>query len=183
MAVIGDGNLIKVQTYGTGSGTPSTGTAGASTAWTTWDTDQTNYTGTRNTSNSLIMEFTKLHSTSDLKIVCNFPCYLATGAHGVGIRMMISKDNSTYYADMLDDGPADQWGALGLGGNTVMITRYEWNTAMIDAARSSGFNAHTGTVYFYFQWWIWTTDTFFPLHYYDANYPKYGSVQCYEIER
>jgi hypothetical protein len=97
--------------------------------------------------------------------------------------MMISKDNSTYYADMLDDGPADQWGALGLGGNTAIITRYEWNTAMIDAARSSGFNAHTGTVYFYFQWWIWVTDTFYPLHYSSATYPKYGTVQCYEIER
>jgi len=182
MAVLGVNNLIKVQTYGSGNGTPSTGYN--STAWTAYDVDQTNYTGDRYSSNTLVFQFTKISNTSDLKIVANIPGYLAGGGSGTGIRLIISKDYSTWYTDALDEGPAHGWGASGYGGNTAKIIRFEWNTELIDAVRTSGIYSHTGNIYFYIQYRVWSTsDIYYPLHYYDYRYPKYGSFQCYEIER
>lgn len=181
MAVLGTNNLVKVQTYSTGYNEFQSTTGGSS--WITLNTDQTNYTGTRNSGDAHIMEFTKLFNTSDLKIVVNIPAYLATGGSGIGIRLQISKDNSTYYADALDNGPAHAWGAFGYGGNTVGIIRFEWNTEFIDAVRSSGIYSHTGTVYWYVEYRVWSTDTFYPLSYSSTAYPKYGTMQVYEIAR
>lgn len=182
MAVLGNSNLIKVQTYGSGSGSPSSGITGNS--WNFYDVSQTNMTGDRSSSSDDVFTFTKISNTSDLKIVANIPGYLATGAAGIGIRLQISKDNSTWYVDALDNGPADGWGASGYGGNNANIVRFEWNTELIDAVRSSGIYSHTGLTYFYIQHRNWnTTDTYYPLGYVNANYPKYASFQCYEIER
>ena len=182
MAVLGNSNLIKVQTYGSGSGVPSSGTT--STSWAAYDVDQTNYTGDRLSGNNHVFQFTKISNTSDLKIVANIPGYLATGGAGIGIRLQISKDNSTWYVDAMDNGPAHGWGATGYGGANANIVRMVWNTELIDAVRSSGIYSHTGATYFYIQHKNWSSsDTYFPLHYSSATYPKYASFQCYEIER
>jgi hypothetical protein len=189
MAVLGQNNLIKVQTYGTGTGTPSAGVTGdggsASGTWYNLDTDQTNHTGTRTTGNTLVMEFEKISNTSDLKIVGNIPGYINVGGSGIGFRLAISINGfTTTYVDALDQGPMHGWGAMGYGGSTSGIVRMIWNTELIDAVRSSGIYSHTGTVGFYIQYRVWVAgDTYYPLHYYDANYPKYGTFQCYEIER
>lgn len=180
MPVIGQNNIIKVQTYGTGY---NTFVSSSSQTWQTYTLGQTGYTGSRLSGNTNICEFEKIHNNSHLKIVVNFPGYIATGGSGVGWRLVISKDNSTYYNDVLDNGPSHGWGAMGYGGNTSGIMRMEWDTELIDASRSSGIVSHTGTTYFYLQFYVWSAaDIYYPLSYVNTTYPKYGTIQCYEVE-
>jgi hypothetical protein len=180
MPVIGQNNIIRVQTYSTGYNTFQSSSAQV---WTTLSIGQTNYTGSRLPGNTNLCTFEKQHNNSHLKIVANFPGYLANGNVGYGYRMVISKDNSTYYNDVIDNGPAERWGAMGYGGNTAGIWRFEWDTEAIDASRSSGFLTHTGTTYFYFQFYVWTSaDIYYPLSYVNTSFPKYGTMQCYEVE-
>jgi len=179
MPVLGQNNIIKVQTYGSGINTFQ---SSSSQAWFTVNLNQTNYTGDRAT-NANICRFNKIHNNSHLRIVANLPGYIANGGAGIGWRIEISKDNSTYYLDALDNGPAHTWGAMGYGGNTANIVRFEWDTELIDATRTSGFQSHTGYVYFYFKFYVWSSgDTFYPLSYVNTTFPKYGSIQCYEVE-
>lgn len=179
MPVIGQNNIIKVQTYGSGINTIQ---SSSSQAWFTVNLNQTNYTGDRLPANANICRFEKIHNNSQLKIVANLPGYIATGGAGVGWRMEISIDGSTYHLDALDNGPAHAWGAMGYGGHTANIVRMEWDTELIQATRSVSFDSHTGYVYFYFKFYVWSSgDTFYPLTYFSTLYPKYGSIQCYEV--
>lgn len=182
MAVFGDNNIIKVQTYGSGYGTAQavTGTSG----YHTFNYGQTGFTGDRQSGNNSVMSFTKLSSTSDLKIVLNMPSYIATGGSGVGIRLQYSLDSgSNFFTDTNEgNGPADYWGATGYGGNTSDIIRMEYNSQFTDADQSVNIYGHTGTVLFQHQFYVASTDTFYP-NTYNSSYYKYSTTQCYEIQR
>lgn len=183
MAVFGDNNIIKVQTYGSGYGTAQGGITGAS-GYHTFNYGQTGYTGDRHSSGTSVLSFTKLSSTSDLKVVFNMPTYLATGGGGVGIRLLYSLDESNYFTDTSEgNGPADYWGATGYGGNTADIIRMEYNSQFTDAEQSKNIYGHTGTVLLQHQFYVASSDTFYPNTYDTSNYPKYSTTQIFEIQR
>ena len=110
MAVFGDNNIIKVQTYCSGYGTAQGGITGTS-GYHTFSYGQTGYTGDRADGLTSVLKFTKLSDNSDLKVVLNMPSYLATGGSGVGIRLQYSLDGTNYFNDSsAGNGPADYWG-------------------------------------------------------------------------
>lgn len=183
MAVFGDNNIIKVQTYCSGYGAAQGGITGAS-GYHTFNYGQTGYTGARHNSGASVLQFTKLSDNSDLKVVLNMPSYLAGGAGGVGIRLLYSLDESNYFADTSENnGPADYWGATGYGGNTADIIRMEYNSAFTDADRSTDIHGHTGTVLLQHQFYVASSDTFYPNTYDTVHYPKYSTTQIFEIQR
>ena len=178
MPVLGTNTLIREQLYSTGTDASLAGKTG--TNWVTIPLGGTNYTGDRLSSNANIIEFQKQSNNSYLLVSITFAAYLATGGNGTGVRMHHSTDNSTYYIDALDSGPAHRWGMFGYGGNTAYICRMMWDSRQLDLQRSSGITAHTGTWYFYFQTANWnTTDTLYFLQY-SPSYPKYGTISVRE---
>ena len=182
MAVFGDNNIIKVQTYCSGYGTAQGGITGAS-GYHSFNYGQTGYTGDRHSSSTSTLSFTKLSNTSDLKVVLNMPSYLATGASGVGIRLLYSLDETNYFTDTSENnGPADYWGATGYGGNTADIIRMEYNSAFTDADRSTNIYGHTGSVLLIHQFYVAGGDTFYP-NTYNSSYYKYSTTQVFEIQR
>lgn len=177
MSVLGSGTLIREQLYGTGTSATLNTT---SSTYTTIPLSGTNFTGDRHASNNNIIKFSKQSSNSYLLISITFPSYLATGASGIGIRCAFSTDDTTYYNDALDNGPADGWGMSGYGGGTAYINRMMWDSRQFDLQRSSGITAHTGDFWCYFQARTWNgTDQMFMLQY-NATYPKYGSMSIRE---
>ena len=182
MAVFGDNNIIKVQTYCSGYGTAQGGITGAS-GYHTFNYGQTGYTGDRASGLTSVLKFTKLSDNSDLKVVLNMPSYLATGGGGVGLRLQYSLDGTNYFNDSsAGNGPADYWGATGYGGNTSDIIRMEYNSQFTDADQSKNIYGHTGTVLLQHQFYVASSDTFFP-NTYSTSYYKYSTTQIFEIQR
>jgi len=178
MPVLGTSTLIREQLYSTGTNASLASKTG--TTYVTIPLGGSNYTGDRKTGNANLCTFEKQNSNSYLLVDITFPAYLATGAQGTGVRMHHSTDDTTYYTDALDNGPAHRWGMFGYGGNTAYICRMMWDSRQLDLQRSSGITAHTGTWYFYFQTANWnTTDILFFLQY-NASYPKYGTISVRE---
>jgi hypothetical protein len=154
--------------------------ASNSTSWTTLDINRDDETGSFSAADSNICTYTKQHNSSHLLISWWIPLYIGNGGSGNGFRLHISKDNSTYYTDAIDNGPADGWGAHGYGGNASGVWCFTWDTKIIDTYRTSGFEAHTGTVYFYWQWRNWgASDTTYPITY-STSYNKYGTIELLE---
>lgn len=177
MSVLGSGTLIREQLYGTGTGVTLTTNT---TTWSTIPLNGTNFSGNRHASNNNIIKFSKQSSNSYLLISITFPVYLAVSTNGIGVRCVFSTDNSTYYNDALDNGPAHRWGSMGYGGGTAYICRHMWDSRQFDLQRSSGITAHTGDFWCYFQAATWNgTDTMYMLGY-SATYPKYGSMSIRE---
>jgi len=177
MSVLGSGTLIREQLYGTGT---SIVQSMNSQTYTTIPINGTNFTGDRHATNNNIIKFSKQSSNSYLMISITFPCYLATGGSGIGIRCAFSTDDTTYYNDALDNGPAHGWSMMGYGGGTGYICRMMWDSRQFDLQRSSGITAHTGDFWCYFQTKTWvSTDSLFMLGY-SVTYPKYGSMSIRE---
>ena len=151
------------------------------TSWTTLDINRDDETGSFSAADSNICTYSKQHNSSHLLITWWIPVYLATGGSGNGFRLHISTDNSTYTTDAMDNGPAHAWGAHGYGGNAAGVWCFTWDTKIIDTYRSTSFESHTGTTYFYFQWRNWSSvDTTYPTTYDVNNYPKYGTIELLE---
>jgi hypothetical protein len=177
MSVLGTNTLIREQLYSTGTNASLAAKTG--TNYVTIPLNGTNHTGDRKTGFD-ICTFTKQSNNSYLLVDITFPAYLASGGAGTGVRMHHSTDDSTYYTDAHDDGPAHRWGMFGYGGNTSYTCRMMWDSRQLDFQRSSGITAHTGTWYFYFQTANWNaTDTLYFLQY-SASYPKYGTISVRE---
>lgn len=178
MPILGTNSLIRQQHYTTGYGTVQ---ASTTTTFTTLNISQSNYTGTRKVGSADVCTFEKQNSNSHLLISCTFPWYITPGGAGFGIRLVYSLDDSTYYNDAIDVGPADRWGMGGYGGNTAYTARFQWNSEALDTYRSTNIQGHTGTFYFYFQWRNWqVSDTSYPLTYTASTYDKYGTILCKE---
>jgi len=154
--------------------------ASSSTSWITLDINRDDETGSFTAADSNICTYSKQINSSHLLISWWMPTYINGAAGGGnGIRLLISTDNSTYTVDALDEGPAHGWGAHGYGGAASGVWCFTWDTKIIDTYRSTSFESHTGTTYFYFQWRNWSGDTSYPLTY-SASYPKYGTIELLE---
>jgi hypothetical protein len=173
--------MVSFQHYNTGYGASARTTTTAN-SWYTINIGGTNLTGTRASGNNNIITFNKQYTNSHLLINIFFPIYITPGDSGVGIRCQLSVDGTNYsLVDIIDSGPANGWGAAGYGGNTSTIVNYSWSTKDKTSIANSVLNK-TGEVRLYFQGFNWTTaDTAFWIDY-DPTYPKFGSINIFEIK-
>jgi hypothetical protein len=174
------GKIVRYQHYSTGYGSGSRTTTTSGT-YSGLNISGTGYTGPRLSTNANIISFPKSRTGTDLLIEIAFPVYLATSVNsGAGIRCQIGLNTVTYnILDITPEGPGHGWGAFGYGGNAADILTFTWstkdNTALASAVRN-----FTGDVYFWWQGRSWAGDTVFYIDY-DATYPKYGSINVYEV--
>lgn len=172
--------ISSFQHYNTGYGT-SARTTSTSTSWYALNIGGTGLTGTRAYENNNILTFNKQFSGSHLLIHVAFPVYITPGGSGVGLRCQISTDGSNYnLVDILTEGPANGWGAAGYGGSTAAIINFQWYTKDNSSISSNILNK-TGEVRLFFQGRSWNSaDTAFWIDY-DNSYPKFGSINIYEV--
>jgi hypothetical protein len=172
--------ISSFQHYNTGYGT-SARTSSTSTSWYALNIGGTGLTGTRASGNNNILTFNKQFSGSHLLIDVAFPLYITPGNSGVGLRCQISTDGSNYnLVDILTEGPAHGWGAAGYGGSTAAIINFQWYTKDNSSISSNILNK-TGEVRLFFQGRSWlSADTAFWIDY-DDSYPKFGSINIYEV--
>ena len=111
---------------------------------------------------------------SDLMINGAFPFYITPATNGYGLKLQYSLDNTVWTNAGLANGPADGWGHGGYGGSTSGVSPY---LNYISALASN-----TGTIYFRFQYRVWTnTDTLYFIGY--PGYAKRANWIVQEIAR
>jgi len=178
------GAVINSGTYNTGYGSG----AMINTTSTSWQTLRINGTsqavhGSITKKSADALNFNKISGNSHLIISINFPTYNNVGGSGHGCRLQGAYDDTNYaLQDISSEGPAHGWGFHGYGGATAAMNNFTWCTADNPTYASNWLTA-TGNVAFYFQVKNWSSgDTIWYITYDTTSYPKYATVQVYEVE-
>ena len=175
------GMPVNIQHYNSGYGSNARTTKTTQT-WETLKIGGTNLTGPRKSDDNNVLSFTKNFNNSNLQIQLNIPVYIAGTNSGVGIRCKLSTNLGSSYSivDILDQGPAHGWGAMGYGGEDASIINFTWNTSD-NSNIANTIKSFTGIVYIFFECYVWSSsNTAFFIDYTDS-YPKYGTFQIMEI--
>jgi hypothetical protein len=177
------GKIINFKHYNTGYGSGSRTTITGS-SWAGLNISGTGYTGPRSgtTGSALnVISFPKTRGDTDLLVEIAFPVYLAsTFSAGGGIRCQIGLNTVTYNVlDITENGPAERWGAFGYGGNHADILTFTWSTRD-NATIGPNVRSHVGNVFLWWQGISWSGDQCFYIDY-DNTYPKYGTINVYEV--
>ena len=136
---------------------------------------------TKNSDDSL--NYNKTSNSSHLIISINFPTYNSGGNSGHGIRCRFESTQGSNNYDVLDvttDGPANGWGMHGYGGSTSAMNNFTWNTYDNSSYRNT-IKTSTGNMKFYFDVRVWTSSDTIYFNDYNNDYPKYTTIQVYEV--
>jgi len=180
--IVAPGSVINFGSYNTGYGSGARLSSNSQT-WQTLRINGTNQApfGSISKRSSDSLYFNKVSNNSHLAISLNFPSYNGTGGAGHGVRLQHSVDNSTFnLLDILTNGPAHAWGWGGYGGATATMNNFTWCTYDNSTYREN-IRTLTGNFSFYFEVYVWSSgDTVYFNDYEDA-YPKYGTIQVWEV--
>jgi hypothetical protein len=174
------GKIINFRHYNTGIGVNARTTTN-STSWVTMNIGGTSLTGLRQSGNNNVVRFDKRVAGSNLIIKVSFPFYINGGADaGAGIRCQGSVNGSTFgLIDIVDTGPAHQWGAAGYGGEVSKIVNYVWSTKD-NASMGNQINNAVGNVFFFWQVISWNASNIMEWNSRDPH-DKFGSIQILEL--
>tara|TARA_B100000676_G_C17828865_1_gene706704 strand:+ start:78 stop:707 length:630 start_codon:yes stop_codon:yes gene_type:complete len=185
--VTGAGDEAKILSFGSYNSGYGSGArlVTSSTSWVNMEingTDQAVFGQiTKNTDDSL--NYNKTSNSSHLIISINFPSYNAGGnnGHGVRCRFEATQGSNTYNTlDIISEGPAHGWGMHGYGGNHAAMNNFTWSTYDNSSYRNT-IKTSTGNMRFYFDVKVWSSsDTVYFIDYSDT-YPKYCTIQVYEV--
>jgi len=183
-SVIIPGSIVSAGTYNTGYGSGAR-LSGTFTSWTTLKINGTNQAafGRISKYSDDGLQFNKISNSSHLIISLNFPTYNAGGnnAHGIRCHMETTQGSNTFnILDILDEGPAHGWGWHGYGGVSSAMNNFTWCTYDNSSYRAT-IKTTTGNMKFFFRVRNWTSSDTIYYNDYDASYPKYGTVQVYEV--
>ena len=178
------GQIISAGTYNTGYGSG----ARLSTTSTSWQVLEIN--GTNQATFGRIskysddgLQFNKISNSSHLIISLNVPSYNNNGnnGHGVRCKMETTQGSGTFnILDITPLGPAHAWGFHGYGGATAAMNNFTWCTYDNSSYRAT-IKASTGNMKFFFQVRNWSSADTITYNDYSDSYPKYGTVQVYEV--
>ena len=183
-SMIVPGQIISAGTYNTGTGSGAR-LSGTFTTYTTLNINGTNQAtfGRISKFSDDGLQFNKLSNSSHLIISLNFPTYNNNGnnAHGIRCKMETTQGSGTFnILDITDQGPAHAWGFHGYGGATAAMNNFTWCTYDNSSYRAT-IKATTGNMKFFFEVRNWTSSDTITYNDYSDSYPKYGTVQVYEV--
>ena len=178
------GQIISAGTYNTGTGSGAR-LSTTSTSWVILEINGTNQAtfGRISKYSDDGLQFNKISNSSHLIISLNFPTYNAGGSNGHGIRchMETTQGSGTYdILDITDEGPAHGWGFHGYGGLHAAMNNFTWSTYDNSNYRNT-IKTSTGNMKFFFKVRNWNSGDTIYYNDYDNTYPKYGTVQVYEV--
>ena len=178
------GQIISAGTYNTGHGSGAR-LITTSTSWVTLEINGTNQAtfGRIGKYSDDGLTFNKVSNSSHLIISLNFPTYNSGGNNGHGVRchMETTQGSGTYdILDIIDNGPAHGWGFHGYGGVHAAMNNFTWSTYDNSSYRST-VKASTGNMKFFFKVRNWSASDTIYYNDYSDTYPKYGTVQVYEV--
>jgi len=178
------GQVISAGTYNTGygSGARLSGTFTTYSVLEINGTNQATFGGISKYSDDGL-QFNKLSNSSHLIISLNFPTYNNNGnnGHGVRCKMETTQGSGTFdILDITDEGPGHAWGFHGYGGATSAMNNFTWCTYDNSNYRAT-IKASTGNMKFFFQVRNWSSADSISYNDYSDTYPKYGTVQVYEV--
>ena len=178
------GQIISAGTYNTGYGSDAR-LATTSTSWSVLPINGTNQAtfGRIGKYSDDGLTFNKVSNSSHLIISLNFPSYNSNGNNGHGLRCHMEKTqgSGTYdILDITDEGPAHGWGFHGYGGSHAAMNNFTWCTYDNSSYRAT-VKASTGNMKFFFRVRNWSSSDTITYIDYSDSYPKYGTVQVYEV--
>ena len=186
--VTGAGDEAKILSFGSYNSGYGSGArlATTSTSWANLEINGTNQAVfgqiTKNSDDSL--NYNKTSNSSHLIISINFPTYNSGGNSGHGIRCRFESTQGSNNYDVLDvttDGPANGWGMHGYGGSTSAMNNFTWNTYDNSSYRNT-IKTSTGNMRFDFDVRVWTSSDTIYFNDYNNDYPKYTTIQVYEVK-
>lgn len=186
--VTGAGDEAKILSYGSYNSGYGSGArlVTSSTSWQNLEINGTNQAVfgqiTKNSGSSL--NYNKTSNSSHLIISINYPTYMGNASSGHGLRCRFESTQGSNAFDVLDvttDGPANGWGMHGYGGSTSAMNNFTWNTYDNSSYRNT-IKTSTGNMRFYFDVRVWTSSDTVYFNDYDNSYPKYCTIQVYEVK-
>ena len=178
------GQIISAGTYNTGTGSGAR-LSTTSTSWVVLEINGTNQAtfGRIGKYSDDGLTFNKVSNSSHLIISLNVPSYNNNGNNGHGIRchMETTQGSNTYdILDITSEGPAHGWGFHGYGGSHAAMNNFTWCTYDNSSYRAT-IKASTGNMKFFFKVRNWNSSDTITYNDYSDSYPKYGTVQVYEV--
>ena len=136
---------------------------------------------TKNSDDSL--NYNKTSNSSHLIISINYPTYISSSGSGRGVRCRFeaTQGSNTYNTlDIISEGPAHGWGMHGYGGSHSAMNNFTWNTYDNSSYRNT-IKTSTGNMRFYFDVKVWSSGDTVYFNDYSDSYPKYCTIQVYEV--